>query len=167
MTTGYSRLIAAADAHVRQWNKSMDIQLRVATLEDRDFLRALNRLAYEDVVKQQFGVWDDSAQKQRFDLKLQQAAFRIAELAGRSIAGVWSSEHDDHVFLHELLVLPEFQNQGIGSLILRWELDRAEIIRKPIRIHTLVCNRVQELYKRHGFIETSRSDVYVDMERTG
>lgn len=145
----------------------MNIQLRVAKLEDHDFLRMLNHLAYEDVVKRQFGVWDDSAQKQRFDLKLQQADFRIAELAGRPIAAVWSSEHDDHVLLHELLVLPEFQNQGIGSLILRRELDRAGIIRKPIRIHTLGRNRAQEFYKRHGFIETGRGDVYVDMERTG
>lgn len=86
----------------------MNLQLRVATLEDHDFFRELNRLAYEDVVRQQFGVWDDSPQLQRFALKLQQAAFRIAELGGRPIAAIWSSEHEDHVLLHELLVLPEF-----------------------------------------------------------
>lgn len=145
----------------------MNLRLRAATSEDHAFLRELNRLAYEDVVTRQFGVWDDSAQRQRFDSKLQRAAFRIVELAGRPTAAVWSSEHGDHVFLHELLVLPEFQSRGIGSQILRWELARAEAVRKPMRLHTLVLNRAQEFYRRHGFIETGRSDVYVDMERAG
>lgn len=145
----------------------MNLRLRAATSEDHAFLRELNRQAYEDVVTRQFGIWDDSAQRRRFDAKLQRAAFRIVELAGRPIAAVWSSEHDDHIFLHELLVLPEFQDRGIGSQILRWELVRAEAVRKPMRLHTLVLNRAQEFYKRHGFIETGRSDVYVDMERAG
>jgi ribosomal protein S18 acetylase RimI-like enzyme len=145
----------------------MNLRLRAAASEDHAFLRELNRQAYEDVVTRQFGIWDDSAQRRRFDAKLQRAAFRIVELAGRPIAAVWSSEHDDHIFLHELLVLPEFQDRGIGSQILRWELVRAEAVRKPMRLHTLVLNRAQEFYKRHGFIETGRSDVYVDMERAG
>ena len=145
----------------------MNIRLRLATSDDLDFLRELNRLAYEDVVKRQFGFWDDNAQRQRFDAKLQRAAFRIVELEGRPIAAVWSSEQDDHFFLHELLVLPEFQNQGIGFLILRWELDRAEAVKKPIRVHTLLLNRAQEFYKRHGFIETGRNDLYVDLEKAG
>jgi GNAT superfamily N-acetyltransferase len=145
----------------------MNILFRVATSEDYAFLRDLNRLAYEDLVQRQFGVWDDNAQRERFDSKLQRATFRIVELVGRPIAAVWSSEHDDHVYLHELLVLPEFQNQGIGSQILRWELDRAEAVKKPIRVHTLLLNRAQEFYKRHGFIETGRSDLYIDMEKIG
>jgi ribosomal protein S18 acetylase RimI-like enzyme len=39
--------------------------------------------------------------------------------------------------------------------------------RKPMRLHVLVLNRALEFYKRHGFIETGRSDIYIDMERTG
>ena len=145
----------------------MNILFRIATSEDYAFLRDLNRLAYEDLVKRQFSTWDDNSQRERFDSKLQHATFRIVEFAGRPIAAVWSSEHDDHFYLHELLVLPKFQNQGIGSQILRWELDRAEAVKKPIRLHTLLLNRAQEFYKRHGFIETSRNDLYVDMEKTG
>ena len=145
----------------------MSLQIRAATPEDHAFLRELNRLAYEDVVARQFGGWDDGAQRQRFDSKLQGATFRIVELVGRPIAAVWSSEHDDHVFLHELLVLPEFQSRGIGSQVLRWELARAEAVGKPVRLHTLLLNRAQVFYKRHGFVEIGRSDAYLDMERSG
>jgi len=143
----------------------MNIQFRLATSDDHAFLRELNRLAYKDVVTRQFGFWDDSAQRQRFNSKLQQAEFQIVEIKGRPIAAIWSSEKADHVFLHELLVLPEFQNQGIGSQILRYEFDRLRALKKPIRLHTLVLSRAQEFYKWHGFREVGRSEVYVDMER--
>ena len=145
----------------------MNIRFRIASAEDRTFLRKLNRLAYEDVVVRQFGSWDDNAQRQRFDSKLQRAELRIVETEGQPIAAIWSSEQEDHIFLHELLVLPEFQNKGIGSQILRWEIDRVEPSKKPIRIHTLVLNSAQEFYKRHGFKEIGRSEIYVDMERAG
>src|SRR3974377_1961407 len=122
----------------------MNLRMRAATPDDHTFLSKLNHLAYEDVVTRQFGIWDEGAQQQRFTSKLQRAAFRIVELRGRPIAAGWLSEHNDHVYLHELLVLPEFQNQGVGLQVLRWELARARAAGKPIRLHTLLLNRAQE-----------------------
>ena len=144
----------------------MNLRLRAATPDDHTLLSKLNRLAYEGVVTRQFGIWDERAQRERFASKLQRAAFQTVELAGCPIAAVWSSEDDDHVYLHELLVLPEFQNRGVGSWVLHGELARARAAGKPMRLHTLLPNRAQELYKRHGFVETGRSDVYVDMDWT-
>ncbi len=145
----------------------MNLRLRAAAPEDHAFLCALNRLAHQELVTRQRGAWDDDAERRRFEAKLRRGAFRIAELAGRPGAAVWSSVQDDHVFLHELLVLPEFQSRGIGSWILRQELARAAALGKPVRLHTLLLNRARELYTRHGFVETGRDDVYVDMERIG
>jgi hypothetical protein len=45
------------------------------------------------------------------------------------------------------------------------ELLRADAVGKPVRLHTLRPNRAQELYRRHGFFDTSRDDIYVNMER--
>jgi len=78
----------------------MHLALRVATYADHGWLRDLNRLAYEDVVRRQFGVWDDTAQSALFDSSLEHAAFRIVELDQEPIAAVWSEERDDHVWLH-------------------------------------------------------------------
>jgi hypothetical protein len=44
------------------------------------------------------------------------------------------------------------------------ELARARAFRKPVRLPTLLLNRAQEFYKRRGFVETGRGDVYVEME---
>jgi GNAT superfamily N-acetyltransferase len=142
----------------------MHLAVRVATCADHGWLRDLNRLAYEDVVRRQFGVWDDTAQRELFDSSLEHAAFRIVELDQKPIAAVWSEERDDHVRLHELQVLPEFQNQGIGSEILSVEVARAETLNKPVRLHVLMQSRARGFYTKNGFVETGRDAMFVDME---
>jgi GNAT superfamily N-acetyltransferase len=144
----------------------MRLAVRVATCADHGWLRDLNRLAYEDVVRRQFGVWDDTAQCESFDSSLEHAAFRIVELDQEPIAAVWSEERDDHVWLHELQVLPEFQNQGIGSEILSVEVARAETLNKPVRLHAIMQSRARDFYRKNGFVETGRDEVFVDMERS-
>ncbi|HSB69250.1 MAG TPA: GNAT family N-acetyltransferase [Candidatus Methylomirabilis sp.] len=145
----------------------MDLQLRPATIADHPFLQRLNREAYEELVTRQYGAWDDEFQRARFGKKLQSARFRIVLLDDQPVGAVASTEHDDHIFLNELLILPEFQNRGIGSRVLVGELRHADLLGKPMRLHTLQMNRAQELYRRHGFIETGRDELYVNMQRGG
>lgn len=145
----------------------MDIQVRPATVADHAFLQRLNRQAYEELVTRQYGSWDEEFQQERFGKKLQTAQFRIVLLDNQPVGAVSSTEHDDHMFLNELLVLPGFQNRGIGSRVLAGELHHADLLGKPIRLHTLRANRAQELYRRHGFIETGHDEIYVNMERAG
>jgi len=146
-------------------NDYVILRLRPATFSDRAFLSGLARAAYRDVVARQFGEWDDAVQGARFAAKLERAVFRIVTAGDRAVAAVWSEERSDHVFLHELLVLPEFQNRGIGAQLLALEVANSRAAGKPIRLHTLRLNRAQEFYARHGFTVTLRGDVYVDMER--
>lgn len=145
----------------------MDLQLRPVTIVDHPFLQRLNREAYRDIVTRQHGSWDDEFQRARFAKKLQSIEFRMVLLDNQPVGAVSSTEHDDHIFLNELLVLPEFQNRGIGSCVLAEELRRADLLGKPIRLHTLRLNRAQALYARHGFIETGRDDLFITMERAG
>jgi GNAT superfamily N-acetyltransferase len=144
----------------------MHMFIRVATPSDHAWLRHLNQLAYRDVVMRQFGAWDEQTQGEEFDAKLKRGAFRIIELKGRPVGAVWSEERDDHVYLHELIVLPDSQGQGIGSQILSLEIARAEALRKPVRLHVLALSRAVDLYIRKGFVETGRDDAFVDMERS-
>jgi GNAT superfamily N-acetyltransferase len=145
----------------------MELRVREATDADATFLVGLARAAYRDVVTRQFGAWDDSEQGARFASKLERVPFRIAELDGAPVAAVSSSNLEDHVFLNELLVLPQFQNRGIGSFLLASELANARSLEKPIRLHTLRMNRAIRLYERHGFVVTAQSHDFVDMERAG
>jgi ribosomal protein S18 acetylase RimI-like enzyme len=147
----------------------MDVTIRPAADTDKAFLLDLNRRAYEDVVRAQFGVWDAAAQDARLAAKLRDAGagVRIIERAGRSVGAVWSSVHDDFIFLHELILLPEAQGQGLGSQVLGAELEAAQVLGKPIRLHTLRLNRAQAFFRAHGFAVTGADGDYVDMEWSG
>ena len=145
----------------------MELQLRPATVADHPFLQRLNQEAYEELVTRQFGSWDEEFQRARFAKKLRSLQFRIVLLDHQPVGAVSSTEHDDHILLNELLILPEFQNRGVGSHVLAGELRHADRLDKPIRLHTLRLNQARELYRRHGFIETGSDENYVNMERAG
>jgi hypothetical protein len=44
----------------------MEFTAKIATEEDKEFLYALNRSVYKEVVIQQFGAWDEEWQRQYF-----------------------------------------------------------------------------------------------------
>ena len=66
--------------------------------------------------------------------------------------------------MNELLVLPEFQNRGFGTELLEREIRRARAAGLPLRLHTLRLNTAVRLFERHGFVVTSRGDVYLDLD---
>jgi len=142
----------------------VDILLRAATEADHPFLWTLAREANRDVVTRQFGGWDDVWQRRRFESKLPGSAYRIVSWEPTSVGAIWSVEHDDHFFIQQLLVLPVFQNRGIGSQLLRGECAAARAVGKGVRLHTLKMNRAVTFYLRHGFVVTGRDDTFIDMQ---
>ena len=145
----------------------MSLQVRAATQDDTPFLVHLACEAYRDVVTRQFGSWNEGEQAARFAAKVARLPFEVGELGGRPIAAVSSSVHSDHVFLNELLVLPEFQNRGFGADLLEREIRRARQLGLPLRLHTLRLNRALRIFERHGLVVTARGEVFIDLERAG
>ena len=143
------------------------MQVRVATEDDGPFLVHLACGAYRDVVTRQFGGWNEREQAARFAAKVARLPFEVGELAGRPVAAVSSSVRADHVFLNELLVLPEFQDRGLGGELLEREMERAARLGLPLRLHTLRRNRALRFFERHGLSVTARGDVFIDMESVG
>jgi GNAT superfamily N-acetyltransferase len=143
------------------------MEIRAATRDDTPFLVHLACETYRDVVTRQFGIWDEREQATRFAAKVARLPFEVGELADRPVAAVSSSVHADHVFLNELLVLPEFQNRGFGSELLEREIQRALRLGLPLRLHTLRRNRALRLFERHGLIVTAQGEVFIDLERAG
>jgi GNAT superfamily N-acetyltransferase len=143
------------------------VDVRVATESDTPFLVGLAAEAYRDLVTRQFGSWDEGEQAARFAAKVERLPFEVAELDGRPVAAVSSSVHADHVFLNEILVLPEVQNRGLGSELLEREIRRARGLGLPLRLHTLRLNPAVRLFESHGFVVTACADVYLDLEHAG
>jgi GNAT superfamily N-acetyltransferase len=51
-------------------------------------------------------------------------------------------------------VLPSYQNQGIGSHLLRCVVDNAKSAQVPLRLTVLEVNPARRFYERHGFALT-------------
>jgi len=75
----------------------------------------------------------------------------------------WSSLQWQALRPYNLLDLGR-RSQGIGSEILSVEVARAETLDRPVRIHVLMQSRARDFYRKNGFVETSRDEVFVDME---
>jgi len=87
-------------------------------------------------------------------------------LNGEPVATVSSSIHPDHVRVNELVVLPRFQNGGLGSFLLLQEVERARSVGLPLRLHALRLSRALRFYERHGFVVTARREDEIDLELT-
>lgn len=143
----------------------MQFTTRRARTKDKDFLYALNRSAYQDLVIRQFGTWDEHWQRQYFEEKWTHNLYRIIEHEGKSIGAIWVTEYPEQHVLNEIQVLPEFQGQGIGSTLIRQEIVRTQARQIPLRLRVLTQNtRAQYLYTRLGFVVTSETETHLFME---
>ena len=73
-------------------------------------------------------------------------------------------ETADGLMLNELVILPEFQNRGIGSRFLREKIDEAKTKKIPVQLQVLKANKAADLYERFGFVKTGETETHFKME---
>jgi len=143
------------------------IHTRDAEVSDHAFLRALHHAAYREVITRQFGEWIECDQDDWFEKGLTDASFRIIEVDGIRVGAIGVQDAPDHAFLDALQLLPEFQNQGIGTAVLLAELESATALGLPVRLRVLHKNRALQWYERHGFRITGVTETHYLMKWSG
>ena len=137
---------------------------RLATIGDREFARKTHHAAYRDVVIKQFGSFDEKIQDQFFAESWNDRVHEIFMYNGESI-GYESVEYlPEHIFVHELVLLPEFQGLRIGSLFLKKIQEEAKAKNVPVRLKVLKENSALEFYQKLGFKVTDSDEVHIKME---
>jgi len=116
------------------------------------------------VVVRQFGPWDERAQDEWFEKGLAAAEFSVMELDGEPIGSIGLKQEPDCLHLVELQILPEYQGRGLGSALLRIQIEQAQRLQKRIALRVLLQNRAKSLYARHGFLVTGQDDTHYLME---
>jgi GNAT superfamily N-acetyltransferase len=141
------------------------ITLRDATADDLEFLFSLLRAALGPYVVQTFGPWDDAEQRSRFLASTDPATHRIVELRGRPVGCLALRRLPDEVRLNRVLLLPGFQNRGIGTRLVRDVVGEARAAGLPVRLRVLRVNPARRLYERLGFAVTGETETHFLMER--
>jgi ribosomal protein S18 acetylase RimI-like enzyme len=137
---------------------------RPANIEDKDFLCSLNKAVYRSLVEKINGLWDDEFQREYFNQKWEKSGYQIIEKDKVKIGTIWVEYEPDQHTLKEIQILPEFQNHGIGTDLLKSEIMLARKANVPLRLRLLNSNPAQSLYKRLGFKTYKEDGNYLYME---
>ena len=135
--------------------------LRPAAGADYQWLWELKRLTMRPYVEQTWGHWDDPLQEEFFRKNFSSETIQIISTEGQD-AGLLNLEREaDEIFLANLQILPEFQNRGLGSAVLREVLESAAALKLPVRLQVLRVNAgAGRLYARFGFQTYSESSTH-------
>jgi len=149
------------------------ITLRPVTPEDAAFLREVYKSSRGDDLR---GLGWDEPRINEF-LEMQYDAQRIFETTdhkaatdeiilceGESAGRLCVESRDTEIRCHDLALLPNFRNRGIGTLLLRRLQSQATKSRRSLGLQVLRFNRSVSLFERLGFVRTSESGSHLQME---
>ena len=142
---------------------SLQLKLRPATINDKAYLYDLARIVYKELIIDQFGEWDEKAQRNKFDRKWEKAGYQIIEMKDSRIGTIRVTVAGDHIRLNEIQIHPEHQRQGIGSALVSKQLSIARKLGIPMRLRLLKGNRAVDFYQRLGFAVCDQTENYIYM----
>jgi ribosomal protein S18 acetylase RimI-like enzyme len=139
---------------------------RPATAADTDWARTVHHAAYREVVERQFGPWDDAVQDEFFRGDWErESGFEVLLWNGQECGYIRIVDLEDAVQIWELVILPEFQNLGIGTRVIQDAIARAAHRGVPAQLGTFLLKRAADLYRRLGFVEVGRDETHIWFRR--
>ena len=101
------------------------ITLRPCILEDSLFYYNVKKITLKQYVEQTWGVWDERYQRERHKKNFIPENTQIIQIKGLDIGILVSEENSETMMIHNIEILPEYQNQGIGSHLLNKIIQEA------------------------------------------
>lgn len=146
--------------------RNIEYTLRTITEQDYDFIYQVKKDAYQKYVEMNFGEWNDELQKEFFKAFMEKikAGARIITFQGMDI-GFFNDCETDYIYeIGNICILPEYQNQGIGTIILQDIM--AEHADKEIHLQYFKQNPVGRLYERLGFERVGETPYHYQMRKS-
>jgi ribosomal protein S18 acetylase RimI-like enzyme len=144
------------------------VSTRQARADDREFVWNLTVLCFREVVTRQFGEWDEAWQIENFEKHWNPEKCDVILRDGTpvGIRAVW--QEADALFLSQVLIHPDYQNQGIGSSVVEGVMAQAKATGLCVRLQVLKENsRALSLYQRLGFSVSGVTDTHTRLEWKG
>ena len=130
----------------------------------REFSYQVKKAAEGEYITAMFG-WDEDVQRSYHTKAWQQRKPAIITYDGKLIGTVATIESEDCIEIGQFFILPDYQNRGIGTYLLKGILDKADQLGKNVTLRFLKNNPVQSLYVRNGFRVVDTSEILYYMER--
>lgn len=130
----------------------------------REFSYQVKKAAEGDYITHMFG-WDEDVQRDFHAKAWQEQKPDIIIYDGKPIGTIATVESEDSTDIGQFFILPDYQNKGIGTYLLKSILDKADRLGRNVTLKFLKNNRVKSLYSRHGFVLVRTGEVAHHMER--
>ncbi len=130
----------------------MRLSFRDATEDDLKLLWRINSLGLGDVVRREFSV---TARQHRQHF---QEHFRIDDnlqiifVDGEDAGYLAYESLGDHIYVSAVVLLPQFQNRGVGSKIMKSIFQEAMESGVDVRLQVLKSNPARAFYEGLGFV---------------
>ena len=141
------------------------IKLIPADETHREFSYQVKKAAEGEYITLMFG-WDEDVQRDLHAKAWQEQKPDIITYDDRLIGTIATIESQDRIEIGQFFILPDYQNKGIGTHLLKSILDKADRLGKNVTLKFLKNNRVKSLYARHGFRLVRTGEAAHHMERT-
>jgi GNAT superfamily N-acetyltransferase len=150
------------------------LALRPVAPEDDEFLfgvymstreRELAQVEWGEGQKEQFVRWQFAMQRREYDARFPDAEYDVILVDGGRAGRMWVGSDGTQIRLLDIALLPEFQNRGAGTLLLRRLIEHARRERLPLRHMVFVLNDdAHRFYERLGFDLIEDFGAYRHME---
>ncbi|MGF6766098.1 GNAT superfamily N-acetyltransferase [Paraburkholderia sp. GAS33] len=139
-------------------------ELRLATEDDVEFAFEVKRAPLGPHITVRWG-WDDELQRRVHEQRWRERTWFIITVDGCRAGTVAIDEASTHIQFGEFYLLPCYQRKGIGTVVLRSVLRRADYQAKSVKLEYLKWNPVASLYLRHGFKVDTDNDTHFFLVR--
>ena len=150
------------------------VSLRRVTDADHEFLVAvyhstrapeLAQVDWDNSQKDAFVRWQYERQKEVYDARYPDARYDVILVDGVPAGRIWVGADEKQIRLLDIALLPEFQNRGVGTKLLKQLMDEATNSRKALRHMVFVLNdNAYRFYERLGFETIEDLGGYKHME---
>lgn len=137
-------------------------RLRKATISDFGFIFRVYRATMKPYIEK-IWEWDDGAQRQHYEQSFSADDYQIIQLEDEDIGVLSMLPMEEYDFLARIEILPDYQNQGIGTAIMQSLIERAKAKKHPIMLRVFKINPAHHLYERLGFQAMRQNEIHYDM----
>lgn len=140
------------------------IQLIPYTDEYYNFVYEVKKNAYKKYVEECWGKWDEEAQREYFKkfIEVYGNSAYIIRVNEQDVGFYNDEELDDGSYeVGNICIKPEFQGNGLGTMILKNKLEEHK--NQDIRIQFFKQNPVGKLYERLGFVTSGETEFHYQM----
>ena len=140
------------------------IKLIPADESHREFGYQVKKAAMGGYITQIWG-WDEKVQKNLHAGDWQQKRPQIILYDSKPVGTIRIVSNEERLEIEQFYILPEYQNKGIGSHLLKQILDNADKTGLSAKLGVLKINPAISLYRRHGFEIIDSNEYQYLMER--